>query len=103
MKTKRLKDPTPFTAKNHKRFVRRAIWYVHILRGDAGYTNPRVNAVALESMLIGWMSAQAWFCKYAKWLAKHYPRTDICLLAGDAALQACVDATSYYPGRFKWQ
>ena len=76
----------------YRKLVKKAVEFSHVLSGDAGYSNPEVNRVALESMLIGWMKAQPYWIKYELHCMVHHPRENIYLLAQDQALQAAQDA-----------
>ncbi len=85
--------------KNYRKLVKQAKWYVNVLSGDGGFSNPEVNRVALESMLVGWMHAQPYWEEYERFCMvaippknPRHPRENIFLIAQDQALQAAQDA-----------
>ena len=80
------------TKRQYKALVFRARKFANALTGDAAFVNPQVNRVALESMLVGWLSCQPCFLAYVSKCKKDHPREDVWTMAYDQALQAAQDA-----------
>src|SRR5215831_8449977 len=64
---------------------------------EIGYTDPQMNRVALETMLIGWLRAQPVWDQYDNYCAEHHPRENLWPIAGDSALQAAQDVIGNDP------
>lgn len=68
--------------------------FAEVLKGDAGFLKAGDNYLALESMLVGWMSGQSWFKAHEGFLARHYPKDDIYLFAQQLARETASNAVS---------
>lgn len=80
------------TKHGYRQLVRRAIIFATALTGDSGYAHPEINRIALESMLIGWLTSTASWRKYRKHCAEFHKNEDLYVMAQDQALQAAQDA-----------
>lgn len=88
------------TKKQYARLVKQARYFAKYLSEDAGFSNPGVNRVALESMLVGWMVTWKPFVAYVQHASVHHKRENIILMAQDRALEAATDVVSLNP-KFK--
>lgn len=86
-----LKDP--FTKERYRLLVRQAKVIAKVFTGDKRYEKRDVNFVAAESMLMGWLSCQGWFQKWANEYSEIWNETDLWLITTDWATQAMSDAT----------
>lgn len=80
------------TKAQYYHLVKKAEEFAGELSGDAGYEKSQINRIALESMLVGWMTAQPYYAEYEAYCAEHHTRENVLLLAQDQALQAASDA-----------
>lgn len=66
---------------------------VPVLKSDSGYADAKVNSVALESMVFGWITAQPYFLPWRKQNQRAHPRDAWADIVQDFALQVTSDAT----------
>lgn len=61
----------------HKHAKMAAKQFAKMLCGDFGYTDAKLNRIALESMVAGWIMAQGQFGAWMDERLKKYPMTPI--------------------------
>lgn len=87
MKTKPL-----LNKREYQTIVKKAHEFAYILQGDAGYTSGSSNRLALENMLLGWISTQLFFRRFSRSCIRKKQSDDSFLVFRDAVNEAVNDA-----------
>lgn len=77
------------TKREYQQLCNQAKRFANFLLLDAGFSHPGVNRVALESMLLGWMTQWKPFLKAQA--TNHRNRRNLMRMAQDRALEAASD------------